>query len=487
MTIHLQQLTAMLPLLIVILTAVIVILSISYNRNHFFVFLLTILGFISALFSIYFVIAISPINITMLFHIDGSSILYIFMIIISSISTCIFAYPWLLKYPFNKEEFYLLILISSLGSISLILSRHMSSFFISMEIMSLPMLGLIFYSHYQKYSLEAALKYMILSGIASSFLLLGIAWIYSVSGNLNFILIKEFFNASSLNEKLVMLIGTTMIIFPLLFKLSIVPFHLWTPDIYQGAPLSVLSFFSTAGKISVFSTLLNFLLYTPGLNNKILYSILSLVSVLSMFCGNLMALFQNDLKRFFGYSSISQLGYLLIVFLSLENDHLFSLETSKIYLFSYLFSNIAFFGIVNLIANENDKNRSYSISSYQGLFWSQPMLSGLLTLVFLSLSGIPATLGFIGKFYILMIIIKEKLWAVGVSFLISTILGLFCYLRIIVNLYLNPLESKINLNVPNHLLYSASGIVIFISGMMLLIFGLYPEPLINLIRLSESF
>lgn len=485
MTINLQQLTALLPLLIVIFTAVTVILSISYNRNHFFIAVFSILGFMSAFFSLYLLIPITPIDITSLFYINSYSIFYIGMIMISSISSCIFAYPWLLKYPFNKEEFYLLIIISSLGAISLIASSHMASFFINIELLSLPIFGLIAYSNYQKYSLEASFKYVILSGISSSFLLLGIAWIYSVSGSLHFISVHQIFNFASENEKLVVLFGIGMILLSLFFKLSIVPFHLWTPDIYQGTPASVLSFFSTTSKISIFSVLLHFLSHASNLNNKILYFILLLITISSILIGNLMAIFQENIKRFFGYTSISQLGYLLIVLFISNKNYLFSLEVSAIYLCSYLFSNIAFFGIINLISYSHKKNNSNLLYSYQGLFWSQPLLSSILTLVLLSLAGIPITLGFIGKFYILSIIIKEHLWTIGFSFLIGTILGLYCYLRIILNLYLNPPKlSNQCLNITKNWFYTPSGIVICISGIMLLILGIYPNPLIRLVQVT---
>jgi len=486
MTINLQQLTALLPFLIIIFTAVTVILSISCNRNHFFTAVFSISGFITAFFSLYFLTAIIPIDITMLFHINNYSILYIGMIIISSISTCIFAYPWLKKYPFNKEEFYLLIMISSLGAMSLIISNHMASFFINMEIISLPIFGLIAYSSYQKYSLEASFKYIILSGVASSFLLLGIAWIYSVSGHLNFISIYQFFNIISDSEKLVLLFGISMILFSLFLKLSIVPFHLWTPDIYQGSPISVLSFFSTVGKIAVFSFLLRFLSHFSHLNNNILYFIISLITVFSVLVGNVMALFQENLKRFFGYSSISQLGYLFIVLFVSNKNYLFSLEASAIYLCGYLFSNIAFFGFINLISNaykENDVN--YSIDLYKGLFWSQPLLSSILTIALFSLAGIPITLGFVGKFYIISIIIKEHLWVMGLFFLIGMILSLYCYLRIILNLYLHPSKLlKYDLNRLKNWFYTPSGVVICISGAILLILGIYPNPLIRLVKLS---
>ncbi|QCI15857.1 NADH-quinone oxidoreductase subunit N [Buchnera aphidicola] len=486
MTINFQQLTVLLPLLIVIFTAVTVILSISYNRNHFFIAILSIVGLICSFFSLYLLFDVIPIDVTTLFHIDSYSILYIGMIIISSISTCIFAYPWLVKYQFNKEEFYLLILISTLGAISLIISNHMASYFINIELISLPIVGLIAYSDYEKYSLEASFKYIILSAISSSFLLLGIAWIYAISGNLEIISIHQIFKIASEKEILVVLFGIFMILFSLCFKLSLVPFHLWTPDVYQGTPIPVLSFLSTSGKIAIFSILLHLLSHISDLDNKILFFAISIITISSILIGNTMALFQNNIKRLFGYSSISQFGYLLIVVLVSNKNYQFSLETTTIYLFNYLLSNIVCFGIINLIENTNRQHYNNSITSYKGLFWSQPILSSILTLALLSLSGIPMTLGFIGKFYILSIIIKERLWMIGISFAIGTILGLYCYLRILLNLYLSPVKyPERTLNISSNLIYTPTKIVIFILGILLFILGLYPDPLMKLVQLFQ--
>ncbi|CAL4326229.1 NADH-quinone oxidoreductase subunit N [Buchnera aphidicola] len=486
MTINLQQLIALLPFLIVLFTLVTVVLSISYNRNYLFISILSIMGLLSALSSLYFSSKIVPIDITFLFHINSYSIFYIGMIIIASISTCIFAYPSLLRYPFNKEEFYLLILISTLGAMSLIISNHMSSFFINIELTSLPIFGLIGYSSYKKKSLEASFKYVILSGVASSFLLLGIAWVYSVCGDLSFMSINSILNAVSLNEKVVLLFGFSMILLSLFFKLSIVPFHLWTPDIYQGTPALVLSFFSTVGKISIFSVLLHLLSHVSFSNYNQLYLVISLFTISSMLFGNIMALFQKNFKRFLGYTSISQMGYLFVVLLVLDNNYVFSLEASSIYLFSYLFSNIACFGIIDFISSLDQKNNSNLISSYRGFFWSYPVLCSILTLVLLSLAGLPMTLGFIGKFYILSIIIKEDLWIVGCTFLVSTLLGIYCYLRVIINLYLSSsqvLEKKDS----NNLAYVSSKIVIIFTGTILLILGIYPNPLISLLKICSLF
>jgi len=486
---NLQQLTAFLPFLILILMIMTVMLSICYNRNHTLIALLSISGLIFSFFSLYFMMLIVPIDISNLFHIDKYSIFYVGMIIISSVFTCIFAYPWLTKYSFNKEEFYLLVLLATLGSIGLIISNHMASMFVNMELMFFPFFGLIAYSNYQKYSLEASFKYIILSSVSSVFLLLGISWIYAISSDLNFYSINRILMfLSNDNEQLVILFGAFMVLSALCFKLSIVPFHIWTADIYQGTPVSVLVFFSSVGKISVFIALLHFLYFLPiQIYNKI-YFILLLMTFLSILFGNIMSLFQNNIKRLFGYLSISQLGYVFIVALAFRNNYLFSLETLGIYLFSYLLSNISFFGIVNIISSLNKKNDTDFISSYQGLFWTQPFLSVMMTISLLSLAGIPMTLGFIGKFYIFLIIIQENLWFLGGSFIIGTMLSLYCYLRVIINLYMNPLNlSEKNKDLFDSKLHYPSKIVVSFCSITLLILGLYPTSLINSVRVFLYF
>ncbi len=482
---NLRELTALSPFLILIASVVIVILSISHNRNHFLIAMLSTFALIATFFSLYLLISIVPINIANLFYVTKYSILYISIILISGISSCVFSYAWLSRYEFNKEEFYLLLLLSTIGAMCLTISSHMSSIFISIELMSLPMFGLIAYSNYVDYTLEASFKYLILSAISSVFLLLGIAWIYAISGNLSVASINHIFLFVSNNEKLVLLFGMIMVLVSFLFKLSLVPFHLWTSDIYQGTPSSILSFFSVSGKVALFSVLLHIFSYNSLISNQALYLILSLISIFSILFGNFMAIFQNNIKRFFGYSSISQLGYLLSILIMLKNNYAFSLETVVIYLLNYLFINIAYFGVIQLLSNSS--NDIDLISFYKGLFWSKPILSGVLTIVLLSLAGLPITLGFIGKFYILSMIIQNNLWLMSVSFIFGTILGLYGYFRLIINLYLKPSKQSLNYKKFASNIYTNifSKILILLSGFMLLVFGLFPNPLIYLINFTK--
>ncbi|CAL4320106.1 NADH-quinone oxidoreductase subunit N [Buchnera aphidicola] len=483
MIINSEEFTALLPFLILISTVILVMLSIAYRRNHCFVAVSSTLGLLCSFFSLFLVNTVLPRHITTLFYVTKYSIFYMGIVLLSSIISCIFAYSWLYKYRLNKEEFYLLILFSTLGAIGLIISDHFSSLFVSIELISLPIFGLIFYSHYYKYALEATLKYIILSSVSSSFLLLGIAWIYAISGSLSLSAMHQVLNIEFLNSQFVIFFGLFMVFFSLFFKLSIVPFHIWIADIYQGTPALVLSFFSNAAKISIVVFMVHFFSYCSLENHETLYALIFLMIFLSIILGNLMAIIQNNIKRLFGYTAISQLGYLLIALLVLKNHYFFSLEAIGIGLVSYFFANISFFGSIALVSNPNYLKDIDLMTSYRGLFWTQPILSGILTIVYLSLAGVPFTLGFISKFYILSIIIQNHLWVLGVSFFIGSVLGFYCYLRLIINFYLKPVKLlQNNIKLSSKWMYTFSGIIIIISGIILLILGIYPNPLIYLVQ-----
>lgn len=235
MTITPQQLIALLPLLIVGLTVVVVMLSIAWRRNHFLNATLSVLGLNAALVSLWFVGQNGAMDVTPLIRVDGYAMLYTGLVLLASLATCTFAYPWLEGYKDNKEEFYLLVLIAALGGILLAGANHLAALFLGIELISLPLFGLVGYAFRQKRSLEASIKYTILSAAASSFLLFGMALVYANSGNLSFLALGKSLADNMLHEPL-LLAGLGLMIVGLGFKLSLVPFHLWTPDVYQGAP-----------------------------------------------------------------------------------------------------------------------------------------------------------------------------------------------------------------------------------------------------------
>ncbi|MFS2057997.1 NADH-quinone oxidoreductase subunit NuoN [Kosakonia cowanii] len=481
MTITPQHLIALLPLLIVGLTVVVVMLSIAWRRNHFFNATLSVVGLNVALLSLWFVGHAGAMDVTPLMRVDGYAMLYTGLVLLASLATCTFAYPWLEGYSDNKEEFYLLVLIAALGGILLANANHMASLFLGIELISLPLFGLVGYAFRQKRSLEASIKYTILSAAASSFLLFGIALVYAQSGDLSFVAIGKNLGEGVLHEPL-LLAGLGLMIVGLGFKLSLVPFHLWTPDVYQGAPAPVSTFLATASKIAIFCVLMRLFLYAPVGNSEAVRVVLGVIAFVSIIFGNLMALSQTNIKRLLGYSSIAHLGYLMVALIALRGGQM-SMESVGVYLAGYLFSSLGAFGVVSLMSSPYRGPDAESLYSYRGLFWHRPILSAVMTVMMLSLAGIPMTLGFIGKFYILAVGVQANLWWLTGAVVVGSAIGLYYYLRVAVSLYLNA-PQQLNRDAPSNWAYSAGGIVVLISALLVLVLGIYPQPLISIVQLA---
>ncbi|MCX8956601.1 NADH-quinone oxidoreductase subunit NuoN [Erwinia psidii] len=482
MTLTPQQLIALLPMLIVGLTVVVVMLSIAWRRNHFVNATLAVVGLNLALLSLFFVAKAGPMDITPLLRVDGYSMLYTGLVILASLATCTFAYPWLATYPDNREEFYLLVLIAAAGGVVLASANHLASLFIGIELISLPLFGLVGYAFQQKRSLEASIKYTIMSAVASSFLLFGMALLYADSGNLSFVALGKSLNDVMVHKPL-LLAGLGMMIVGLGFKLSLVPFHLWTPDVYQGAPAPVSTFLATASKIAIFGVVMRLFLYAPVANSEAVRLVLAIIAVASILFGNLMAISQSNIKRLLGYSSIAHLGYLLVALIAIQT-HQLSLETVGVYLAGYLFSSLGAFGVVSLMSSPYRGPDADSLYSYRGLFWHRPILSAVMTVMMLSLAGIPMTLGFIGKFYVIAVGVGAHLWWLTGAVVVGSAIGLYYYLRVTVSLYLTPPE-LLQRDTPTNWAFTAGGVVVLISAVLVLVLGIYPQPLISLVQMAQ--
>ncbi len=407
-------------------------------------------------------------------------IFYIGLVLVASLATCTFAYPWLAGYPDNREEFYLLVLIAAMGGILLACANHMAALFLGIELISLPLFGLIGYAYRQKRSLEASIKYMLLSAAASSFLLFGIALYYAQSGCLSFSALGLSLSGDIIQQPLI-LAGFGLMLVGLGFKLSLVPFQLWTPDVYQGAPAPVSTFLATAGKIAIFAVIMRLFLYTTG--NEALRFLLSVMALCSILFGNLMAVSQNNIKRLLGYSSIAHLGYLLVVLVAVQSHEL-ALETLGVYLAGYLFSSLGAFGVVSMMSSPYSGADTDSLFSYRGLFWHKPILSTVMTIMMLSLAGIPMTLGFIGKFFVIAMGVSASLWWLTGAVVLGSAVGLYYYLRVMVSLFL-PAPQMLQRDTPNNWALTAGGVVVLISSALVLLLGVYPQPLISLVQLAQ--
>ena len=482
MTITPEQLIAMLPLLVVILTVVVVMLSIAWRRDHFTIATLTATGFIIALGSLYYVNALGVVDVTTLYHVDGYSSFFTALTIIAGLGTVAFAYPWLEGYQDNKEEFYMLVAIAVIGGILLSSAHHLASMFIGIELLTLPLFGLIGYAFQQRPSLEASIKYMLLSAAASSFLLFGMALLYAEAGNLSFTAMGQSLSDSNIHKPLV-LAGLGMMLVGIGFKLSLFPFQLWTPDVYQGAPAPTGSFLATASKIGIFAVVMRLFLEAPAADSETLRMILGFMAIASILFGNIMALTQKNVKRLLGYSSVSHLGYLLVALIVLQYSPILAQETAEIYLAGYLFASLGAFGAIAVASSPYNKGELESLEDYRGLFWRRPVAAIVMSLMMLSLAGVPITLGFIGKLYVILAGIDSILWWLTGMVVLGSAIGLFYYLRAAAIVFLRKPDND-NAPAVTTTSQNMATLITLVCAIIVIVLGVWPQPLIELTRFA---
>jgi len=271
--------------------------------------------------------------------------------------------------------------------------------------------------------------------------------------------------------------GMAMIIVGIGFKLAVVPFHMWTPDVYEGAPAPVTAFIATVSKGAVFALLLRYFTLVDVRLNGSLFLIFTVIAIASMFFGNLLALLQNNVKRILAYSSIAHFGYLLIAFLAGKE---YAFMAVSFYLIAYFVTTLGAFGIITVLSGSQRENDR--IEDYHGMASRRPWLSGVFIAMLLSLAGIPLTAGFIGKFYIAKAGIGSSLWLLVVMLIINSAMGLFYYLRIVVALFKEPDGDEDSVSAINVSL--SDGITLAVLTILLLWIGVYPATLIELIQVT---
>ncbi|GAB3675424.1 NADH-quinone oxidoreductase subunit NuoN [Salinisphaera aquimarina] len=471
------HLLALAPLVALCATIVAVVFAIAFRRQHFATATMTVIGLNVALLSLLGVLRVTPIQVTPLFIIDNYSVLFFAIVLVASLACTTLAHAYLSTLPDRREEFYILLLCSAGGAMALIASRHLASLFIGLELLSVPLYGMVAYAYRDRISLEAGLKYMILSGAASAFLLFGMALIYGASGTLVYADLAALTSDGGGHQSW-LLMGMGMMVVALAFKLSLVPFHLWTPDVYEGAPGPVSAFLATVSKVAVFALLLRFFTLAPPADSSWLLTLLGVVAFASMMIGNLLALRQNNIKRLLGYSSIAHLGYLLTAIVAGGSG--LAAETVGVYLATYVATTLGAFGVVTLVSSPYSGTDAGALHHYRGLFWRRPYLAAVMTVMMLSLAGIPMTAGFVGKFYAIAVGVESGLWWLVGGIVAGSAIGLYYYLRVMVILYLDqPGESR--RDAVSGWGQQSGGIMVILIALAVLFFGIFPAPLIKFV------
>jgi len=356
-------------------------------------------------------------------------------------------------------------------------SNHFASFFVGLETLGVSLYALIAYLRATPRGIEAGIKYLILAATADALLLFGMALIYAKSGTLEF---SETAATLAGDYSSVQVAGLALLVSGIGFKLSLVPFHMWTPDVYEGAPAPITGFIATVSKGAVFALLLRYFGEVPAQDFSSVAFFFSVIALASMLVGNLLALLQDNVKRMLAYSSIAHLGYLLVAFLA---ERELAVTAVAFYLVAYFLSILGAFGVVGILSGSDEE--ADRIDDYQGLIWRRPWLGAVFVTMLLSLAGIPLTVGFVGKFYVLAAGVDSSLWLLVLVLIGTSVIGLFYYLRLIAAMFESPETPRERVRERRRGFAAAAAVLGLLTALVVWL-GLYPSPLIELIQRSAA-
>jgi NADH-quinone oxidoreductase subunit N len=365
--------------------------------------------------------------------------------------------PWLKKDE-NKEkigEFFILLLSTLIGMDYMISSGDFMMFYLGLELATIPIATLAAWERFKEHSAEAGVKLIFMSALSSGILLYGLSMIYGTTGSIYFEEVKSGFNGSSLQ-----ILAFIFFFAGMSFKISLVPFHLWAADVYEGAPINVTSYLSVVSKgAAVF--IFTILLYTVFSKISLIWrDLIYVISILTMTLGNLFAMRQRNIKRFLAFSSISQAGFIL---LGIIGQSQLGMTTVIYFVLVYIFSNLGAFGVATIIENKTGK---ILIDDYDGFYRTNPMLSLTMMLALFSLAGIPPVAGFFGKFFLFAAAAKQGLYILVLIAVLNTIISLYYYLLVVKAMFLNRSDQPIAYFKSDF--YSKIGLAICVAGIIII-------------------
>ncbi|RLA81109.1 MAG: NADH-quinone oxidoreductase subunit N [Deltaproteobacteria bacterium] len=373
-------------------------------------------------------------------------------------------------------EYYVLVLFASVGMMLMAAGANLIVIFLGLEIMSISIYVLVGITRDDPRSVEAAFKYFLLGAFASAFLLYGMALTYASTGSLRLATIREVLSEQVfLTSAPIMILGLSLLVIGFAFKIALVPFHMWTPDAYEGAPTSITAFMATGVKAAAFAALLRvFLSALPQLERH-WTEVMWALAVLTMSVGNLIALKQDNIKRMLAYSSIAHAGYILVGFVA-GNE--LGRAGILFYLFAYALMNIGAFTVVILLGRKGEENTL--ISDYAGIGFRFPLLSAAMSIFLFSLAGVPPTAGFMAKVYVFSAAVKAGYYWLVVIAVLNSAVAAYYYLRVMVYMYFREPEREVRVD-----LFSLAGVIAVILAVWgVLQLGIFPSDFLALAQRS---
>jgi len=374
-------------------------------------------------------------------------------------------------------EFYAFILFATAGMMLMAASTHLLTIFLSLEVLSLGLYVLTGFRKMRLRSVEAALKYFLLGAFATGFFLYGVALVYGATGSLHLKEIASFMGNQGLEDPL-LIAGGLLLLIGFGFKAAFVPFHMWTPDVYEGAPTPITAFMSVGTKAAAFAALVRVLLAITPTTAFDWTPILWVLAALTMTVGNIIAIVQNNIKRLLAYSSIAQAGYVLVGVVAWNEP---GWSSVLFYLLVYALMNIGAFAVV-IFMGVDERHENLNLEDYRGMGYRHPLVGLAMSVFMFSLAGIPPTAGFVGKFYLFSAAVKAGFTGLVIIAVLNSVISVYYYLRVVVMMYMR--ESERPVSLPSIPVALAVALVITTAGVIKI--GLFPSGLLKVFQEAVS-
>jgi NADH-quinone oxidoreductase subunit N len=401
------------------------------------------------------------------FILDNMASIFKVFMVGSTMVAMVYTRHYLVQHSLFRGEYFILVMLSVLGMMVMVSGYSLLTLYLGLEILSLSLYTLIAIARERAGAVEAALKYFVLGAIASGLLLYGMSMIYGISGSLNINEIASFASGANLasRETLILNFGLVFLVIGIAFKLGAVPFHMWVPDVYQGAPTSVTLFLSTVPKVAAVAMLVRILVDGLGSMHAYWADLFMILAVLSIALGSVVALMQTNIKRMLAYSTISHVGFIMLGFVT---GVVSGYGAAVFYVLVYILMSLAAFGMIILLNKKGFE--ADQISDFRGLSKHSPWFALMMLVTMLSMAGVPPFIGFYSKFFILQQVISAGFVTIAVIAVVFAVISAYYYLQIIKSMYFEETDKEVDIVAPIDM-----QLILSINAVLILVVGLFPD------------
>jgi NADH-quinone oxidoreductase subunit N len=464
-----EDILNILPIVFIVVWACVLLMVEAFSKRRGLILALAALGLVAAVVMAAMQVGTSTAAFNSMLTVDGYSIFIWILVLGSGLLSIGLSLDYSRRMGWERGEYYVLMLFSISGAMLMASAANLIVVFLALELLSIPLYIMAAIVPNDANSEEAGLKYFLLGAFSGGFVLYGVAMVYGATGSTNLLAVVE--AAQTTNSPLYLLIGAALILIGLGFKVAVVPFHMWTPDVYQGSPTPVTAFMAVVAKAGGFAALLRvFISAFPNLSED-LVPVLSTLVILTLLVGNLAAIAQKNIKRMFAYSSISHAGFIMMAFVTYGQEGVYADSVAAVLYYLLAFAVTSFGSWAVVIALEKAEGKGLELEDYAGLGKKYPVLAVAMLVFLLSFAGIPPTIGFGGKFYLFRAVLEGGYVGLAIIGVLASLISAYYYLRVVIYMYFQDGDPEVRsepvLNAVTALTAVGTLFLFFISGPLL--------------------